>query len=418
MSSVLLELAEHSTLRHDDAVLAQGHLKLSILTLPTTAVQSAASTSTSTAPPAYDDDEVLAVTVDELEVALPASTRISKTSDNTYAWSSGEKGSLRLTLGKDVEAADVELFESIIYSRCAYASDKSAEYRGQLVLVEQGSGQVVGTLDKDSTKMTEDDALSIDDDDTAKEPVIVDFGSNGTITVSPLSQVTAGYGQSGSRLIGAGEYISRGVVSAAEKLSTKMQTASANYVQSRPATETPLVFHPTAKTGVERVYTASTHAKTISGKTFSVVSGVAASIGGAAGKTLGIQSDPTGKPPAGFRGVINKTAVAFNTVLDGVEASGKHLLTTGTSSSAAVLGHKYGSDAEAAAQQLGGATKNVALVYVDVRGVSRRALIKAAGKSAVRARMADGQQVTLSNDATLASVETNDTKEKPKVKAA
>ena len=44
---------------------------------------------------------------------------------------------------------------------------------------------------------------------------------------------------------------------------------------------------------------------------------------------------------------------------------------------------------------MGGSVRNVALVYVDVRGVGRAALLKSTAKGFVKARLKDGEEVTL-----------------------
>jgi spartin len=60
--------------------------------------------------------------------------------------------------------------------------------------------------------------------------------------------------------------------------------------------------------------------------------------------------------------------------------------------------HKYGPEAERAAQLLGGSVHNVALVYVDVRGVGRKTLIKSGKKGmkgVIKTRLESGEEVIL-----------------------
>lgn len=57
--------------------------------------------------------------------------------------------------------------------------------------------------------------------------------------------------------------------------------------------------------------------------------------------------------------------------------------------------HKYGPDAGHATALIGGSVRNVAVVYIDVRGVGRRALLKSTAKGFIKTRMKDGRQVTL-----------------------
>ena len=60
--------------------------------------------------------------------------------------------------------------------------------------------------------------------------------------------------------------------------------------------------------------------------------------------------------------------------------------------------HKYGPDAGHATALLGGSVRNVAVVYIDVRGVGRRALLKSSAKGFVKARLKNGQTVKLQGD--------------------
>jgi len=118
-----------------------------------------------------------------------------------------------------------------------------------------------------------------------------------------------------------------------------------------------------------------------------------------------------------LRGIVNRSLVAFNIVVDSLEAGGKHLLSTGTSASASVLGVKYGSEAEQLGRQLGQSATNVALVYIDARGVSRKALLKSVGKTAVRGRMKDGRIFELTPDEVpVSQVQENDKGESSKDK--
>ncbi|EJD46201.1 hypothetical protein AURDEDRAFT_124305 [Auricularia subglabra TFB-10046 SS5] len=67
--------------------------------------------------------------------------------------------------------------------------------------------------------------------------------------------------------------------------------------------------------------------------------------------------------------------------------SGKHLITHGTSALSSSMGHRYGADVGDAVRLGGETMRNVGVVYIDARGVGRRALLKRAGKGMVSARL-------------------------------
>ncbi|KAF8188319.1 hypothetical protein BJ912DRAFT_968419 [Pholiota molesta] len=52
-----------------------------------------------------------------------------------------------------------------------------------------------------------------------------------------------------------------------------------------------------------------------------------------------------------------------------------------------VMGHKYGPEAAESSLHLAGTARNVGLVYIDMSGIGRRALLKRAGKTFIKARL-------------------------------
>ncbi|KAH9930943.1 uncharacterized protein B0H18DRAFT_1083676 [Fomitopsis serialis] len=84
----------------------------------------------------------------------------------------------------------------------------------------------------------------------------------------------------------------------------------------------------------------------------------------------------------------DRLALSANLVLASVDESTTRLLDAGTAQLGAVVGHKYGPDAARSTGLAAGTARNVVLVYVDVRGFARRALIKKAGKEFVKGRVA------------------------------
>lgn len=110
-----------------------------------------------------------------------------------------------------------------------------------------------------------------------------------------------------------------------------------------------------------------------------------------------------------------KALISVELLLSTLEDSVGKLVNSGSNSLANVMGHKYvslflsvlnliwflfrryGPEAAESSRLLTGTAKNVGLVYVDVRGIGRRALLRRAGKTFVKARLSgnrpDGQVV-------------------------
>ena len=84
--------------------------------------------------------------------------------------------------------------------------------------------------------------------------------------------------------------------------------------------------------------------------------------------------DKEGNPDNAYKpGVLNKSMIAFSTVMDGIDHAGRTLLASGSAAATDVVGHKYGPEARGVASDLTGGVRNVGLVYIDAVGVSRKA---------------------------------------------
>lgn len=60
---------------------------------------------------------------------------------------------------------------------------------------------------------------------------------------------------------------------------------------------------------------------------------------------------------------------------------------------------RYGAEAEHSSRMMTGTVRNVGLIYVDIKGLGHRALLKTAGVEIVKTRMRDGREVKLKTGA-------------------
>lgn len=102
--------------------------------------------------------------------------------------------------------------------------------------------------------------------------------------------------------------------------------------------------------------------------------------------------------PPKKRPFLNRLLLAGEVVLTSLEATAQDLINSGTGAASSVAGHKLGPEAGRATALLGGSVRNVAVVYIDVRGVGRRALLKGTAKGFVKARLASGEEVKLQGE--------------------
>ncbi|KAF9464641.1 hypothetical protein BDZ94DRAFT_1256212 [Collybia nuda] len=88
----------------------------------------------------------------------------------------------------------------------------------------------------------------------------------------------------------------------------------------------------------------------------------------------------------------DRVLLSADLILSTIDHSTRQLLDTGTTSLGAVVGHKYGPDAAQSSLLMAGTARNVGLVYIDMRGIGRKALLKRAGKTFVKARVSSNRQ--------------------------
>lgn len=190
-----------------------------------------------------------------------------------------------------------------------------------------------------------------------------------------------------SRLIVTGSsYISNALISGAETFMNK----------TKP-NEKPMIFKTATHERVRKINTFTTSVAGVSAKTVGSLSKHAQNFtAGAMGKGPRKAKAvlPDGSPNPEYKpGLLNKSLIAFSTVADGIAYGGKTLLNHSGAAASAAIGHKYGAEAGGIAGDLAGGVKNVGLVYIDVTGVSRRAIIKSVAKGMVVGKVRDKKGV-------------------------
>lgn len=134
------------------------------------------------------------------------------------------------------------------------------DFKGSLLLVDESTGKILGPLEQsmpmgESQRITSTEAPNQMADG---DPVVINFPEDpnaipGTpaaeITVSPFDNIRSQYGRSDSKIVGAAEYVSKGLLFAAEYGANYTSKAANDYTQRTKATDTPLVFSPTTKKG-------------------------------------------------------------------------------------------------------------------------------------------------------------------------
>lgn len=369
----------------------------------------------------------------ELDLPLPATTQIYHQPPRSYLiprWDLGpESGAFTRiefpTLGKGpgaVTQEDIDTFETILaqctafleraqapqhdkskgglkaYNPQDYApgeayAGSSSQPHGEVVLVDEENGSIVGQL-ADGAQIIEDPALK----KGSKNPVEIVVSPDGKkIQVKPLDDdfldMARHPAYKDSGLVQNAAAASRLIVTGSSYLSNMMVSGAEGFINRTKPNEKPMVFQPATHERVRKINSLTTTVAGASAKTVGQLTKYAQNA--AAGMTghknkVHKSRNADGTPNENYKpGLLNKSMIAFSTIADGISYSGKSILTHGGAAASAAVGHKYGSEAGSITSDLAGGVKNVGLVYIDVTGVSRRAIIKSVAKGMVVGKVKD-----------------------------
>lgn len=248
------------------------------------------------------------------------------------------------------------------------------------------------------------------DIDASLDPVEITLPADGqdTLAVAPASkeflemELHPAYKK--SFLVSKAVYASRLIVTTSDLLSKGMQTGADNFKAKTKANEKPVTFNPTTHAGARRIGKLSGGVADLSAKTVGQVTKVAQNVGANLSRRKAKDGSsrgygPDGQPLETFKpGLLNKSLMAFSTIADGIDHAGRSLMTSTSTAATNVVTHRWGDEAGELSRHLGGSVKNVGLVYIDVTGVSRRAIIKAVGKGMVVGRVKGGGEIVVGED--------------------
>ncbi|RMZ85766.1 hypothetical protein DV737_g432, partial [Chaetothyriales sp. CBS 132003] len=274
---------------------------------------------------------------------------------------------------------------------------------GQIVLVDEENGSVVGELQEGYTVVEASNVQA-----GSKTPVEIQLPAEGQGNNILVSNVPEEYlalsrhpSYAKSTIVQTSARASRLLVTTSTYLANAMTSSADSFQRKTLPNPKPVTFSPAAQARVRQMHNLTAGAAQLSSKTVGQLSRYAQNFGARmAGKgekaRKGGRYDADGRAVDGYKpGVLNKSMIAFSTIADGIDHAGRTLLASGSAAATNVVGHKYGSDARAVASDLTGGVKNVGLVYIDAVGVSRRAVIKSVAKGMVIGRMPNGQQLVV-----------------------
>lgn len=378
----------------------------------------------------------------ELDLPLPATTQVYHQPPSSYLiprWDLGPDSGAFTRIefpptGYDVSQEDLDTFETILAQCTAFLerarpplpsrpSQKGgfggdtkynpADYgpggkyaqgekggHGDIVLIDEDNGSIVGELGG-GAQVVEDPKLQMG----SKNPVEVEVSADGKrVDVRPLSEEYLAMARhpayKRSTLVQNAAVASRLIVTTSSYLGNAMNSGANTFTQKTKPAGKPMEFNPATYERVRKLNAFTQGAAGMSAKTVGQLSNYAqnfaASMSGHKKERARKGHDVQGNPLSEEQykpGLLNRSMIAFTTVADGIAYSGKNLLTSSGGAASTMVGHRYGEEAGSITAQLAGGVKNVGLVYIDVAGVSRKAIIKSVAKGMVVGKVKGGGEV-------------------------
>jgi spartin len=199
-----------------------------------------------------------------------------------------------------------------------------------------------------------------------------------------------------SRIVSKAAAASRLIVTTSGYVGQALQSQADGFTQRTKPTSKPLTFNPITHARIRKIHTFSESAAGLSAKTVVQVQKYAQNLGASMARRSESQRavkgiGPDGQPIEGYKpGLLNKSMMAFSTVADGIDQAARTLLASTSTAATTVVGHKFGPEAGEISRTLSRGFTNVGLVYIDVSGVSRRAIVKSVAKGMVVGRVRGG----------------------------
>ncbi|CEL54491.1 hypothetical protein RSOLAG1IB_07094 [Rhizoctonia solani AG-1 IB] len=309
---------------------------------------------------------------------------------------------------EDLESLEVLLSQYGILQETGSGGSTSGDKRptngdnkGRLVLVDEDNGAMLGTLGE-QFNIREDPGLVSRGHE--KDPVVIEIPERGeqvyVHNISPDEQ---------DWLLRSAGYISRGIMYATDLASKGMAAAAQRYVSNSSPTTQPIVFSETTNGNMRRVHNVSGQAVQVTAKTTGMIHkiidmGIDRLTGSEKNKQADRSAPGAPPPPPRPPRLLNRILISTDLILTTLEQSAGQLVSHGTDAASKVAGHRYGPEAGAHTKHFGETVRNVGVVYIDARGVGRRALIKRAGKRMIKGRLGSGREIMLGDEQTAGGV--------------
>ncbi|ODV58444.1 senescence-associated domain-containing protein ASCRUDRAFT_10256 [Ascoidea rubescens DSM 1968] len=270
-----------------------------------------------------------------------------------------------------------------------YLNNDESYSQGQLILVDSQTGNQIGKISNvqgnvSSNKLDAPVEIVLPENDSNNYYYTNNQDEQAGQTNKPLYIQPI---DPNDKIIYTSTLISNGLIYTSSAVSNALHGAASFYINNSKPADEPVHFDPSTKKRVETFTNITSTGRQISSKAVSIVSSAAHSLGAKLNEKAG-ERDINKKP-----GLIKTGLLAFSTILDGTDIALQNLLHGASTSTTRVIDHKYGNEARDISANIGRGVSSCALIYVDVRGISRRAIIKSVGKGAIIGNIGDKKVV-------------------------
>jgi spartin len=87
----------------------------------------------------------------------------------------------------------------------------------------------------------------------------------------------------------------------------------------------------------------------------------------------------------------DRVLISADLILSTIDHSTRQLINAGTQQVGKIVDHKYGPEAAESSVLMANTARNAGLVYVDMRGIGRRALLKRAGRTYIKTKLSSNR---------------------------
>ena len=254
------------------------------------------------------------------------------------------------------------------------------------------------------------------------DPVEIALMQDGSqnINVAPLSpeylDLALHPAYKNSTLISKAAIASQFIVTASSYIGKSLQSHADSFTQKTKPASNPMAFTPATHAHIRKINAFSESAAELSAKAVGQVQKYAQNLSANRDESQQVVwgLGPDGRPAENYKpGLLNKSVIAFSTVVDGVDQAARNLLASTPVAASKIVGHKFGPEAEEIAKNIGGGFKNVALVYIDAAGVSRQAILRSVAKGMVVGKVrGQGDLIVRGDDGGVYTAEPRNWKEK------